>query len=185
MVTPAPPEMAAEMAADARPAKDGDLIGYATEIKLRAERRAGELLAEMPKAEGSRSQLKGDVPVGVSAPKPPTANTPTLSDLGITKTQSSRWQASARMPEAQFEAKVAVAKKQAVSSVEATAAERAADHARGASMPTGQPASIHPAADVEEGGQFAPGGHAIDQAKRLRDAQVGRPERGEGLALEL
>jgi hypothetical protein len=94
----------------ARQAKDTELLTHATEIRFRAERRAGELLAEMQKNKGARSQLRGDVPVGGSAPKPPTDETPTLADLGLTKTQSSKWQKLAALPEEKFEIRVAHAK---------------------------------------------------------------------------
>lgn len=67
----------------------------AAEIKLRAERRAGELLAAMEKRDGghamkARSQDATEVP-------------PSLDDLGINKTQSSRWQKEAEVPEDKFE----------------------------------------------------------------------------------
>ena len=67
------------------------------EIKLRAERRAGEMLAEMEKAKGTRGQLSGG-----SIVRPP-ENRPTLSDLGIDKHDSSRWQKIAAVPEPDFE----------------------------------------------------------------------------------
>jgi hypothetical protein len=63
---------------------------------MRAEIRAGELLAESEKNKGTRGQLRGDVPVGGSAPLPPTDATPKLSDLGVTKTQSSVKQKAAK-----------------------------------------------------------------------------------------
>jgi hypothetical protein len=44
--------------------------------------------------------------------------------LGVTKTQSSRWQKIGALDDGSFESRVAIAKKYAVSSVEATAAER-------------------------------------------------------------
>ena len=53
------------------------------EIKLRAERRAGELLGEMDKNEGGRPAETSNIVLPVSC-------APTLSDLGITRmTQSS------------------------------------------------------------------------------------------------
>lgn len=75
------------------------------EIKLRAERRAGELLQEMPKATGGQPYQKstgnGMLPVD---------ETPTLDDLGITKMQSSRFQAVASLPEEVFEQHIAETK---------------------------------------------------------------------------
>jgi hypothetical protein len=65
----------------------------AAEIKLWAERRAGELLREMPKNKGSRGK-------GVSLHD---ASTPRLSDLGIDQTESHRWQQIASLPERDFQ----------------------------------------------------------------------------------
>ena len=63
---------------------DTAMVEWATEIKVRAERRAGELLAAMEKHEGGRPTKTSDTQEQVSAP--------TLSQLGIDKKQSSRWQ---------------------------------------------------------------------------------------------
>jgi len=65
----------------------------AAEVKIRAERKAGEMLAQMPKFHGARPSDTGSHDV-----------TPLeLSDLGIEKMQSSRWQAIANLPEEIFE----------------------------------------------------------------------------------
>lgn len=66
------------------------------EIKLRAERRAGELLRDMPKAVASGSNQHEERLRDATEP-------PTLADLGIEKTQSHRWQAIADVPEPVFE----------------------------------------------------------------------------------
>lgn len=59
----------------------------AAEVKLRAERKAGEMLAEMEKHNGD-PRLQGAT---------------RLSDLGIEKTQSHRWQRAASVPADEFE----------------------------------------------------------------------------------
>lgn len=70
----------------------GSLImqNQCAEIKLRSERRAGELLAE-------KIQPGGDRRSGSRS------HDETLKEIGINKSQSSRWQAIATMPETKFE----------------------------------------------------------------------------------
>ena len=92
----------------AKQAKDTQLLKHATDIRLRAERRAGELLAEMPKAIGARGS--GRDQHQVRSPPATAPATETLADLGITKTQSSKWQKLAALPEDKFEIRVEHAK---------------------------------------------------------------------------
>ena len=61
---------------------------HAAEIKLRAERKAGELLAEMVPHEGGRPKRSQDESV--------------LGRLGLDRNQSSRWQEEATVPEETF-----------------------------------------------------------------------------------
>lgn len=103
----------------ARQAKDGAMIEWATDIRMRAERKAGQLLGEM--AERGERAVRGQAQKSHDA----TFQPPQLADLGVTKQQSHRWQKLGEMDDAAFEQRAAVAKKQAVSSVDATAAERA------------------------------------------------------------
>jgi hypothetical protein len=79
--------------ATARGAMDAARI--AEEVQLRSERKAGAFLEGMEKHVGGRPTKTGDIVSPVSEPK--------LSDLGVTKKQSSRWQAMARIPEPDFE----------------------------------------------------------------------------------
>lgn len=67
------------------------------ELKLHAERRCGELLAELA-ARGERAVAQDGGEPG---------NKPLLGDLGVTKMQSSRWQLEASVPAADFAAYVA------------------------------------------------------------------------------
>lgn len=94
-------DKAEAMAAYARQAKDTEMIQWVTEIKVRAERRAGQMLAEMPKARGELKNVSRSH--DVTAIK-------TLSEIGITKNESSRWQKLAAIPETQFEQAVNAAK---------------------------------------------------------------------------
>ena len=90
-----------------RQAKNTEAERRACEIRLRAERKAGELLSERDKAKGSRGQFAGSSPSGGTIVRPPETGAPTLRDLGITKQQSSDWQRLAAVPQDQFEAALA------------------------------------------------------------------------------
>src|ERR1700722_617346 len=108
----------------------------ATDIRLRAERRAGQLLAEMGER-GERREHSERGRGSMAQPLPPR-----LSDLGVTKTQSSdgaqergeiasgrpksigrtntfvpRWQKLGALDDDAFETRVATAQKQAACSV--------------------------------------------------------------------
>ena len=75
------------MGAYGRQAKDIELMQYATEIKVRTERRCGELLRDSA-ARGERS----------TGGKPSNdATVTTLADIGLTRDQSSRYQQLAAM----------------------------------------------------------------------------------------
>jgi N6-adenosine-specific RNA methylase IME4 len=99
-------DLAVAAQAYARQAKDRELIDNATDIRKRAERRAGEVLAKMAERDERPKGRKKESHVA------------TLPDLGITKTQSSRWQQLAKLPDDKFEAHVATAKKSAVASLD-------------------------------------------------------------------
>jgi hypothetical protein len=77
----------------ARQARNIEAERRACEIRLRAERRCGQLLQQVEKAKGTRGQLSGGRTV-----RPP-EDAQTLADLGITKSQSSRWQKLAAIPD--------------------------------------------------------------------------------------
>lgn len=64
-----------------------------SEIKLRAERRAGQILKKMELRGGDRKSKSKSRDV-------------TLIDLGVTKSQSSRWQLEADVPDEEFEAHI-------------------------------------------------------------------------------
>lgn len=96
-------DKAEAMAAYARQAKDTEMIQWATEIKVRAERRAGEMLATSERHKGGDpKRLSHDVS-GVDRPA-------TLAEMGIHRNDSMRWQSLASMSEDHFETAVATAK---------------------------------------------------------------------------
>ena len=90
----------------AKQANDYELERDAAIARVRAERRCGELLADMDKATGARGQLNGRDSSGGSVVRLPEPASRTLDQMGITKDQSSKWQRLAAVPEAEFEAAV-------------------------------------------------------------------------------
>jgi hypothetical protein len=103
------------MAAYAKQAKDRDLIDMAAEIRLRAERRLGELMAAQKQTLGTaKGGGDGSNQYGKSirvARKP--SSLPTLADQGIDKNLADRARKMAALTEAQFETRLEQAKKEA------------------------------------------------------------------------
>src|ERR1700730_4985813 len=104
-------DKAVAMRVYAMQAKDRVLIDQATEIRMRAERRAGELLARMEKNKGAVPGKTG------SKGRPVLDDAPKLSDLDINKSQSARWQKLAEIKEDDFEELVTSAKQKASGAV--------------------------------------------------------------------
>ncbi|MDZ4253415.1 MAG: hypothetical protein U1A72_12680 [Sulfuritalea sp.] len=103
-------DKAQAMAAYAMQAKNTDMILWATEIKVRAERRAGEMLSVM-KINGTRKSAADNLK---SSPKSDDRTSGvTLDSLEISKNQSADWQKLAAVPESQFEQAITAAKKDA------------------------------------------------------------------------
>jgi hypothetical protein len=67
-----------------------DAQNYAAEIKLRAERKAGELLSSLSLRGGDRKSNRHSARLKIR-------------DLGISQAQSTRWQVQSKLPESEFE----------------------------------------------------------------------------------
>jgi len=88
----------------ARAAKLGlEAQNEAAEVARRAERKAGDILAQMPKNEGRL--FRGST-------MEPRSDTETLADIGIDKKDSHRWQKVASVPDDTFEGYIAECKEQ-------------------------------------------------------------------------
>ena len=82
----------------ARQAKDVEQESQAARVRLRAEKRWAELYHDGEKAKGSSgNQYTGDLD------RSPDTTSPTLSNMGVSKDQSSRWQKLAHIPDDEFE----------------------------------------------------------------------------------
>ena len=87
-------DQADAMVVYAKSAKDSTLIVEATKAKFQAETRCGELLLTMEKNRGAIAGKTG------RKGRPVLDQTPTLESLGISKTQSKRWQDLAKRKDA-------------------------------------------------------------------------------------
>jgi hypothetical protein len=91
-------DRATALLAYAKQAGDLTLQNQAAEIRILAERRAGQLLVDMAKNPGVRGEGRPRKDGSrIRLWKSTTANPPTLDDLGITRDQSSKWQRMARL----------------------------------------------------------------------------------------
>jgi len=159
----------------AKQAQDYTRLDQATDIRLRAEIRAGELLAEM-KVRGERRKPSDERSPRAKAKATNTqivASAPTLSDLGITYIQSSRWQKLAALPRAEQDAVI----------------RHAQERAR-AAIAGAQSRKKKPDDDAETGPEFEMTERAVVIALRVRElvmkeARAMRPEDRKSLLLAL
>ena len=87
----------------ARAAKLGlEAANHAAEVKLRAERKAGELLQQLERAPGARTDIKPTDRLSASS-----EYRQTLQDTGVEERTAQRWQTVAQVPDEVFEEHVA------------------------------------------------------------------------------
>jgi len=113
--------VAEQAALYAKQANDTDLIQKATEIKVRAERKAGEMLRKAAEQGDRNTGGKPSIESTVTS-------APTLAEIGITRDQSSRYQKLAAMPDEHFETAVETAKASAGEVTTAFMLREAAKH---------------------------------------------------------
>ena len=170
-------DKAQAMAAYAKQAKDTELVQWATEIKVRAERRAGQMLAEMDLKPGVKPISNTMLPIN------------TLEGIGISKSQSSRWQKLAAVPDDQFEQAVTAAKEVAgeVTTAAMLRIERANKDANAPSRPQKkEPLPPEPIPEELEHPKYSELDAAHDQIAELQDmlAIQHAPEDFKGMAQE-
>lgn len=96
-------DKAEAMAAYARQKNDRDLILWATDIKIRAERKFGELSSQIETRKGDRTDL-------TSFNDGTKSKEQALSDVGVSKSEAWRCEQLAAMSDDHFEAAVSTAK---------------------------------------------------------------------------
>ena len=103
-------DKAVAMQVYAKQAKDHELIDHATDIRMRAEPRLGEIMEDARKA-GKLAKPPAGPGRGKKGIKVGSPEDPTLRSQGIDKHLADRARKAAGMPEGEFEAKVERAKK--------------------------------------------------------------------------
>lgn len=150
----------------------------AAEIKLWAERKAGEMLAAMEKAKGGRTYQRS---TGNSVL--PVEPEPTYADLGIDKMAASRFQAIASVPEDRFEQHIEDAKaegKPLTTNGVLTLAREIREAERPRPVPSEEPdepqpepgPGREPEPDPEPEPEFSPRVDVRSEADQLADAWV-------------
>jgi hypothetical protein len=107
-------DKAVAMEVYAKRAEDPTLLAHAAEIRRRAERRLGELMAEQPKAKPSGSNQHRKVDRVSEKPDAPV----TLDQVGIDKNLASRARKAAALPPEKFEATIEAVKNAVVAALD-------------------------------------------------------------------
>jgi N6-adenosine-specific RNA methylase IME4 len=108
-------DKAVALQAYAKQAMNQKLINDAVEIRWRAERRAGEMLAELGERRGKTRKTSES------------GSFPSNKEIGVTDKQSHYWQRLSQLSQEEYAARLADAQRQAVFASEASPQERAAE----------------------------------------------------------
>jgi N6-adenosine-specific RNA methylase IME4 len=117
------------LAAYARMAKDDELVRKATDIRVRAEIRLGEMIFVQKETVGLAKGAAGIGKPASAVPEEYRTQPPTLAAAGIDKKLSVRAQGLARLSEPEREAHLAAVQKQASEALRMTTAEKQARRA--------------------------------------------------------
>jgi len=142
-------DKAQAMAAYALQIKNDDMYQWVKDIKLRAERRMGELLEEVGPNKGAATPRTVEIDNAVTDSD---RVKPTLAEIGISKKQSTDFKAIASIPEKEFEEAVSAGKETTASLVrkspkKAKALKEAKE--KKPKLPK-KPSAAKPAGDVEK-----------------------------------
>lgn len=80
------------------------MTNEATALKVKAERRFGEIMAQLPKAKGTRGNIQEQIAGGVKK-TPPADDPPSLADLNVDKNIAKRCRLLRKLPEEAIEKK--------------------------------------------------------------------------------
>ena len=120
-------DLALAMSFYAKQAKDRTLIDDATDIRLRAELRLGEMIAAQKETVGLATGAAGIGRSASAVPDEYRTQPPTLAEAGIDKKLSARAQKLANLSPEEFAQRLASAKREAIASIEMPSAARAAE----------------------------------------------------------
>jgi N6-adenosine-specific RNA methylase IME4 len=113
----------------AKQVRDSELIDKATELRLRAERRLGEMIIAQKETVGLATGAAGIGKSASAVPEEYRTQPPTLASAGIDKKLSASAQKIAAMPASAFEAHLSATQKQAFDALRKTTAEKQARRA--------------------------------------------------------
>jgi N6-adenosine-specific RNA methylase IME4 len=113
----------------AKQARDSELIDKATELRLRAERRLGEMIIAQKETIGLAQGAAGIGKPASAVPEKYRTQPPTLASAGIDKKLSASAQKIAAMPAPAFEAHLVASQKQASDALRMTTVEKQARRA--------------------------------------------------------
>ena len=103
---------------------------HAAEIKIRAERKAGELLGELERGKPNPNGANQHVEVASQTVTQPSEYKEAIDDIGVSRMQANRWQDLAKLPEETFEGHIEETKAEGAELTTSGLMRKAQEHKR-------------------------------------------------------